>query len=357
MEKAIEYLKSYKKEIDPVIETIFADLVQHAGAISPITERAVSRFHRYMQGGKKHRGALTVFGYELITGEKNTSLEILKASLAIEITHAFALVHDDVMDQDDVRRNNPTIHRQFEEDYRSNLSESDNIHLAQSMAYTLGDYGAYLGQVLLNELQLPIENKERAITLYVNKILEVTLGQMLDITIGIDRPASMDDILLIHRYKTGDYSGSLPMMVGGLLAGATIDEMQPHFEYGVRIGTAFQIRDDEIGLYCETDQIGKPAGSDVRQNKNTILKVKAFELANEQQREILQNAYGNHHLTAEELQQVRDVTKETGAYECSRQMCEKLIQEARNYIPQITSNQQHQELLHSAATFMIERGK
>ena len=266
-------------------------------------------------------------------------------------------LHDDVMDKDAVRRGNPTIHKQFETLYEDTLSESENRHYAESMAYTLGDFGGYLGQILLNESDFPLENKSKAITHYVNKILEVTYGQMLDLTVGLSEPATENDVLLIHRYKTGDYSGSLPMMVGGMLAGADDEVLDAMFEYGWRIGTAYQIRDDEIGLFGETETIGKPAGSDIRQNKNTILKVKAMELADDDDRTFLKDAYGNEDLSKADLENVRNITKETGAYEYSRSVCYKLVDEAREYIEQVSDNKPYQELMHSAATFMIERNR
>ncbi|MCA9397968.1 polyprenyl synthetase family protein, partial [candidate division WWE3 bacterium] len=336
MQKIIDYLTQYKLDIDPVIEEVFSEIEEHAQTISPITLDAAKKYHAFMLGGKKHRGALTVFGHELVTGDYNK--EILKASLAIEITHAFALIHDDVMDQDAVRRGKPTIHTQYEETYKNTYNNEINIHYAESMAYTLGDFGAYLGQLLLNKLDLPAERKSEAITHYVSKIMEVTYGQMLDVTIGMEDTPTEEDIRLIHRYKTGDYSGSLPMMIGAMLAGAQQEVLDAMYEYGWRIGTAYQFRDDEIGLFNETDEIGKPAGSDVRQNKNTILKVKAIQNANENDKNFLKKAYGNPNLTEDQLEKVRTITVDTGAFDYSRSICRKYIEESKEFIPHITND-------------------
>lgn len=355
MEKALNYLKRYKSDIDPIIEEVFTKLEQQADDISPIIKDVVQRYHAFMQGGKKHRGALTVFGYEIITGSYDK--EVLKASLAIEITHAFALIHDDVMDQDDVRRTKPTIHKQYEHIHAATLNPDNNRHFAESMAYTVGDFGAYLGQILLNEADLPLEYKSKAITHYVNKIMEVTWGQILDLAIGIDQPATEKDVLLIHRYKTGDYSGSLPLMIGGMLAGADDAVLEAMFEYGWRIGTAYQLRDDEIGLFEETETIGKPAGSDIRQNKNTLLKVKAIENASSEDQQFLLATYGNPDLTPDAIEEVRAITIGTGALAHSQAICRDYVEEAKAYIEKITDNPAYQDILHDAAEFMILRDK
>lgn len=353
MELAINYLKEYKKQIDPIIEKVFMDLETEATQISPIAKDAAERYHRFMLGGKKHRGALTKFGYELFNSEINE--DVLKASLAIEITHAFALIHDDVMDQDILRRKNPTVHKQYEKSFETILSKDENRHYAESMAYTLGDLGMFLGQLILNKLDFPPDRRSKAITHYVGRIMEVVYGQLLDVSIGIDKPATEKDVLLIHRYKTGDYSGSLPMIIGAILAGADDEKLNPIYEYGWRIGTAYQIRDDEIGLFGEEDEIGKPVGSDIRQNKNTLLKVKAIENASETDRQFLNEAYGNNNIEREGIERVRQITRDAEAFDYSHTICKKMVNEAYEYIPQITDNKHHQELMRSAGKFMIER--
>src|SRR5690554_5572024 len=142
MEKALTYLKEYTSLIEPVIESVYTEAIAEAAHVSDIAKIAVSRYREFMRGGKKHRGALVKLGYELTQGTIDE--EVLKASLAIEVTHAFLLMHDDYMDQDDTRRGEPTVHKQYENDVAQFLDENDKKHYGASMAINVGDIGAYV---------------------------------------------------------------------------------------------------------------------------------------------------------------------------------------------------------------------
>jgi len=357
--KATEFLKEYSEQTETILDDLFTQLGEDASPIDPFVVEANQRLRQFLRGGKKHRGALCVLAYEVFG--KGRGQEILKASLAIEITHAAMLIHDDFMDQDELRRNQPTIHRQFEQYHiekirRSSATDSPH-HFGISQAVNLGDVAIYLAQEVLSEVKFSEPTKATAMNILANTIRKTAYGQVIDILYENKEDITVDDVLRVHSYKTANYSATLSLQIGATLAGVNsvvVDDLQ---KYGYPAGLAFQIRDDEIGLFQDQGTIGKPSGSDVRQNKNTILKIKALEKASPEDRKFLLKAYGNKDLTTKELERVREITKETGAYDFSHELGRGQVEKAREYVPQITTNPTHQSLLRDIADFMIEREK
>jgi len=118
---------------------------------------------------------------------------------------------------------------------------------------------------------------------------------------------------------------------------------------------AFQLRDDELGLYSSEDKLGKPIGSDVREGKNTVLRIKAIELSKGRDRNFLLQAYGNEELSAYDVKRVQSITKDSGALAYSQQLSRRLVEKGKRAIPEITSNKKYQDLLTSFAELMITR--
>jgi len=139
------------------------------------------------------------------------------------------------------------------------------------------------------------------------------------------------------------------------LAGATDEEIKKIEPFGQPVGIAFQIRDDELGLFSNEKSLGKPIGSDVKENKNTLLHLKALKKAKGEDKEFLEYAYGNRDLTDEEVERVREITIRTGAFEYSQKTGWGLVEEGKKYIDKITKDPYHQKLLASFADFMMER--
>jgi len=125
--------------------------------------------------------------------------------------------------------------------------------------------------------------------------------------------------------------------------------------YGLPIGIAFQLRDDELGLFADEKILGKPIGSDVKQNKNTLLHLKALELAKGKEKRFIKIAYGNKNLTRKELNQVRKITQESGALAYSQKLAKRLVKQGKGCIFQITKNRKLATILANMADFMIER--
>jgi geranylgeranyl diphosphate synthase type I len=350
--QAKTYLKDYIKKTQPILNSFFKQQEKEAAEISPITKEMIMIYHHFM-GGKNIRGALTKLGYECYGGQNEKA--ILEVSLMAEITHAFFLIHDDVMDQDSLRRGKPTIHVQYENLYKNSYQGKNAAHYGESMAINLGDVGFTLSHFLLSQADFSDEIKIKVLKHFEEILLKTAYGQALDISYELKKKLKSKDIFKIHRYKTANYTITGPLQYGALFAQADEKRIKKIENYGLPVGIAFQLRDDELGLFADERVLGKPIGSDVKENKNTLLHLKALEWAKGKERKFIKSAYGNKGLTQKELNQVRKITRESGALAYSQNLARKLVDKGKKSIFQITKNPKYASTLANMADFMIER--
>jgi len=350
--QAKTYLKDYIKKSQPVLSSFFKLQEKEAGKISPITKEMIKIYRQFM-GGKNIRGALTKLGYECYGGKNEKA--ILEASLMAEITHAFFLIHDDVIDQDVLRRGRSTIHVQYENFYKKRYQGKNAAHYGKSMAINLGDVGFTLSHLLLSQADFSDKIKIKVIKHFEEILLKTAYGQALDISCELKEKVGQKDIFKIHHYKTASYTITGPLQYGALFAKANEKQIQKIEKYGLPVGIAFQLRDDELGLFADEKVLGKPIGSDVKESKNTLLRLKALELAKGEEKRFVKNVYGNKNLTRKELDRVRKITQESGALVYSQNLARRLVEKGKGFILQITKNRNLAKTLANMADFMIER--
>lgn len=350
--EAKAYLKDYIRKTKGTLGLLFKEEGKRAAGISPITAEMMARYPQFM-GGKNIRGSLTKLGYECFGGQNERA--ILKASLMVEIVHTALLIHDDIMDRDILRRRMPTMHLQYADLHRKKHYRGEADHYGLSMAITLGDVGLVLPQLILADVDFSDEIKTRVFRCLNRQLLTTALGQAIDVTLELVAKLTEEDVLRIHHYKTANYTITGPLRYGALFAGASEKEAEKIEQYGLPVGIAFQLRDDELGLFSDEKTLGKPIGSDVKENKNTILHLKALELSKGKEKEFIKKAYGNRELTKKELERVREVTEKKGALAYSQKMARELVEKGKKFVPQITTNPELQDTLCQMADFMIER--
>lgn len=340
-----KYLKNYAQKADAVLDEFFAGKKKQARAISPIAAEMVERYRNFMIGGKKLRGAEIKLGYELCG--KMAGKEIIKASTTIEIIHSFLLMHDDVMDQDTLRRGQPTLHKQYEAGHTP--------HFGLSMAVNTGDLGMFLAYEALMNTRLPLKQKAAAWKVLNETIIEVAHGQALDMTYELSKKVTKEDVLRVHTHKTATYTVTAPLQIGATLGGATKQKLLTLEKFGLPIGIAFQLRDDELGMFSDEETLGKPVDSDLTEGKNTLLFVKALELGNKVQKRFIKYAHGNPNLTLKEVEKVRRILIDTGALAYSQNLSRELVEKGKKFVPRITRDLRLQDTLYSMADFMIQR--
>lgn len=316
-------------------------------------KQLITLFDEYMDGGKKIRGALVQLGFECGGGNK---FDVLPFSLGMEVLHSFMLMHDDVMDRDDIRRNKPTVHNTYGKLGRE-LGHNDSVHFGNSMAIVLGDLGCFWGAAMLSDSKLPAEKTVKGMQYLWNFLLNTGYGQALDMWNELADTIDESLLMQVHLNKTAYYTIAGPLQYGGILAGADQKQLMAMESYGKAVGVAFQLRDDELGLYGEAEKLGKPLGSDIKAGKNTLLKIKALELSSEEDQKFLRYAYGNPVITDEIIDRVREITKVSGALDYSEMRCSELIKEGKQFIEAITDDVDKRRILGELADYIYSRGK
>lgn len=354
------YLKDYSKRADKYLAQFFTKKINEVNDIGKggrgvtIAVDMLSRYKKFVRGGKKLRGALIQLGYEIAGGNKR---DVLNASTCIEIIHSFLLMHDDIMDLDSLRRGLPTIHLQYEENHRKLKLAKDITHYGISMGIGLGDLGAYLGTEVILDSKLDVEKKLKA-SVYLSKLLQrVVYGQGLDVTYEQMKGITEYDVLQVHLHKTSVYTVAGPLKIGAMLGGLSNVQIKDIERFGEPVGIAFQLRDDELGLFSDEKTLGKPIGSDIREGKNTILRIKAESEAKGEDKKFLRYAYGNQGITKKDVKKVQDLTIKTGALEYSQKLSKELVEKGKRSIAKITKDMKLQNTLSSLADFMVERTK
>ncbi|MGY3201290.1 polyprenyl synthetase family protein [Streptomyces sp. TE5632] len=214
-------------------------------------------------GGKRLRPAFCAAGFLAVGGDSADS-RVVDAAAAIEMLHAFALIHDDVIDDSALRRGEPTVHVRHIEQHRAHGWQGEARRYGEGIAVLAGDLAfSYAGQLIQ---ELPAEARR----VWGRLVSEMIIGQHLDVTVAA---ASLPDPKLaryIANAKSGRYSIQRPLELGAAIAGDSTSAAA--FEaYGTALGEAFQLRDDLIDAYGDADAVGKPVGADIAQHKMTLL--------------------------------------------------------------------------------------
>lgn len=273
-------------------------------------------------GGKRLRPAFCYWGFVGAGGSPDDQ-RVIDAGAAFELMHAFALFHDDVMDDSDSRRGAPTAHAVYRSRHAKEGWAGESRRFGEGVAILLGDLAFVLSDQLL--LGAPAD----VWALWNTLRLELNAGQLLDIIGSVRRERRIEVAERIARYKSGKYTIERPLHLGALLAAPDrAGELLPALSrYGLPLGDAFQMRDDTIGAFGDTNLTGKPVGDDLREGKPTPLLARAVARATDAQRRVLDRV-GEPDLTNDDVHQIQQAMLDTGALDELEAAIESLAAEA-----------------------------
>jgi geranylgeranyl diphosphate synthase type I len=329
-------LQQQKEQFDAVIKDYWAQempRVQHTYGEASV--HAVSALADIMQrGGKRIRASLAEQSYRMFGGTDQTVIE--QMGLTLEMIHAYLLIIDDVSDQSDVRRGGQAAHRLLEAWHEQATMQGNAEHFGASMATLAAMTGAHMAIARLAALPVEAERRTAAIE-NLNRLLAVTChGQINDVfnqATATHDPEMVGQVLL---WKTAYYSFVNPLQLGAILAGAphaTLDALE---DYGQAAGRAFQISDDIIGLFGDSDATGKNTTDDLREGKRTLLVLKALEQADEADTAFLESQLGNSQLAHADFERCQQIIRGSGALDIATQelasSCDKARQSLREGI-------------------------
>ena len=324
-------LEEYKSQIDKAIAKLhFPD--QPADLYDPI---------RYILklGGKRIRPVLVLLAADLF--DRNQIEKAIPAALAVELFHNFTLMHDDIMDEAPMRRGKPTVHK----------------HWNQNVAILAGDNLLVWAYKQLAEcepqklaLLLPVFNQMAR---------EVCEGQQWDMNYEVAKMVSREDYIEMIRLKTAVLLGAA-LKMGALIGGASVHDADCLYQFGINIGIAFQLQDDILDTYGDSELFGKQIGGDVLANKKTILLVDAYHRAEGEVKNELEACLAISGKLAEtqsqqKVQMVKAVYAQLGVFDRVSELKKHYIDHAFSWLKKMKSSQDKLENLTILAQSLLTR--
>jgi len=234
-----------------------------------------------LRGGKRLRPAFAYWGWRAVAEHTDDPIDpnVLRLFSALELLHACALIHDDVIDASATRRGLPTVHRIFAERHRVNNWHGPSEQFGISAAILLGDLALVWADDIVATADLSVEAHRRVQRVWAAIRTEVLGGQFLDIVAESSGAETVASAMTVNVYKTASYTISRPLQLGVSAAADRPDVLDAFHELGTNLGVAFQLRDDVLGVFGDPAVTGKPSGDDLRSGKRTVLLAEAVELA------------------------------------------------------------------------------
>lgn len=256
-------------------------------------------------GGKRLRPAFVYWGHAAAGGDPDDR-RVADAGAAFELLHAFALIHDDVMDGSSRRRGLPTAHVELIGRHASDGWRGESRRFGEGVAVLVGDLAHVYADRLL------VEFPREALEIWNELRVELMVGQLLDMYGTARADTDHDAARLIARYKSGKYTIERPLHLGAALAGRLAPLAATLSDYGDPLGEAFQLRDDLLGAFGDPERTGKPVGDDLREGKPTPLLTLALERAGPGSADLVARI-GHPDLTDDEIAALQLLLEETGA--------------------------------------------
>jgi geranylgeranyl diphosphate synthase type I len=301
-----------------------------------------------LSGGKRLRPAFCHWAYVGAGGDDEPLVTDIGA--ALELLHGFALIHDDVMDGSDRRRGRATAHRTYEDRHVAAGWRGESRRFGEGVAILIGD----LAFVYADALLAPVDGVARAV--WDELRIELNIGQYLDMLGTARGSAALDSARRIATFKSGKYTVERPLHLGAALAGRLDDLRQPLSDYGLPLGEAFQLRDDLLGAFGDTEATGKPVGDDLREGKPTPLLAIARERAEGAAAEMLSRV-GDRDLGIDGVAEVQEVLVATGAAAEVEHRIQALTAEALVAAKELDVTSDAQTALAELATYVAWRDR
>ncbi len=345
---------------DSVAASVQAVLAAHGREASPFgeqSERLYALLADYAISGKMLRGILAFLGFDLFD-EDTDEFRRIKAGLprlaaALELFQAGLLVHDDIMDRDELRRGKPTMHKIFERE-EAEAGAPDPKPLGEAIGICAGDLYYMLAWELVSEF-----GPEMA-RLFSQELRDVCLAQIKDVKLG-NHPQfpAIEEILEVYLYKTARYTISLPLCAGAIAAGRQ-DAFAILMELGINLGILFQIQDDYLGLFGNEKELGKPIGSDIREAKKTPYMILLNSRMTETERDRFNAVFGNRSIGLQDVEFIKNLVISYGIDSEIRTLAEAYAKKAKASIIRLEAlggflNQEKYTILNEFVEYSLSR--
>lgn len=324
-------LTFYRKKINEELELLFNNKINNTDDFINFVSHKIKEY--VLCGGKRLRPILLIMAYKALGG---TNQEINKAALSIELLHNSTLVHDDIMDEDEKRRNKPTINKIMkahflktnkETNYNGLLFNKSSSRFSVSNAICAGNLLYSFGESCLANINFNAQSVKKALNVYSKAYTIVNNGQILDTLFELKDVKENEYLRMIEQKTANLFKASVA--IGASLANASKEQITLLENYALNFGIAFQLQDDLIDTKKSK---GRKLGTDIKKGKKTLLVIKALEKANTEQRKILLDILGKENASEEEINKVIEIFKETEAIDYVKELANKKIKESKEQI-------------------------
>src|SRR5690606_28661104 len=308
-----------------------------------------------LAGGKRLRPAFCYWGWRGAGGEDLPA--IFTAAASLELLQASALVHDDVMDASDLRRGMPAAHRRFQALHERSGWHGSAEQFGEGAAILLGNLMLVWSGEMWRTSGLPDAALAAAEPVHDLMLTELMCGQYLDLLEQAGGEGTFEGALRVALFKSGKYSVEHPLRLGLVLATQGTEPWIERLcvEYGQRVGIAFQLRDDVLGVFGDPAETGKPAGDDLREGKRTMLIARTLAAANPAQADVVRSHLGDPDLDAEGVSRLRQVIAETGALVECEEMIKRYVEEALQALDEAPVTEEARRALADLAVLATSR--
>jgi len=354
--------------IDSYLDERSAELAE----VSPDLDVIDAAARGLLAGGKRFRALFCYWGWQSVaargdgfdpTADASPGLtSVVAVAASLELFHAAALVHDDIMDKSDLRRGEPSLHRRFESLHRDRGWSGSSPDYGSAAALLLGDlllgWSDGLFEQGLSTIGSDAATAARAE--FGRMRTDVMLGQYLDMLEEHSWRGRPEAELLprAHRvivYKSAKYSVEAPLALGASLAGGSLAQVAALRDFGLPLGVAFQLRDDLLGVFGDPAVTGKPAGDDLREGKRTVLINLARQRLPGSASRLVDELLGDPALDAEQIAMLQAAIRESGAVDQVERIIAHNVEVATAALDQAPLARSARDELHTLAGTVTRR--
>ncbi|MCW4385621.1 polyprenyl synthetase family protein [Salinibacterium sp. SYSU T00001] len=337
------------------LEEFFDDSGARASAYGPEYVELWRELRRNTTGGKLFRPRMVVAAFDGLDGTHDEPA-LPWVGAAFELLHTALIVHDDVIDRDFVRRGKPNISGTYRDRARGEgASQRDAEHRGLSAAVVAGDLALFYSYRLIDRSGVGEENRRRLLELMDEALFASAAGELLDLDYsGAIRIPTVDNILSMARLKTAVYSFEVPLKAGAVLAGASDAVVESMGDFGREVGTAYQVVDDLLGVFGDSEETGKSTTSDLREGKRTVLVAHAAGTGLWAQ---LAPLFGSPDLSEADAQTLRAGLEQSGARDYAEQLLAQHVERAREVLARPHIPESLRERLIPIVDLVLRRGR
>ena len=345
---------TFRRDLQREIDGFLDEQTERLADLGGDASRLVAAARLAVSGGKRFRAAFCWWGYHAVDPAPADPVALLRASAALELLHASALVHDDYMDASDTRRGHPAAHRALEAEHGDRGWRGNPEQYGAAGAILLGDLLLGWADELLGRCGLPPDRVAPGHELFAQCRSEVIAGQFLDVSVQARGSADVDAAMTVLRYKSAKYSIERPLQIGAALAGGGPEMLAALSHFGLPLGEAFQLRDDLLGVYGDPEVTGKPAGDDLVEGKRTVLVALALDAAPTDEAKRLDHALGRS-LRPDEIDDLRGIIDRSGAHAQVEAVIAQLAERAVAALDEADVDPHARDVLRGLATSATQR--